>query len=49
MHGTPASKILDGRHALPILVQPRGTPALDPPAPEDEDEIMVVQEQSNSV
>jgi hypothetical protein len=39
-HGTPVSKTIDRRLALPIVLQYGGTPTLDSPAPEDEDNIM---------
>jgi hypothetical protein len=41
-HGMPVLKILDCWPALPIVVEYGGSPALDPPAPEDEDNIMTI-------
>jgi hypothetical protein len=48
-HGTPVLKTLDCWPALPIVVQYGGSPALDPPAPEDEDNIMAALKQSDRV
>jgi hypothetical protein len=39
-YGTPVLKILDYWPALPIVVEYGGSPALDPPADEDEDNIL---------
>ena len=48
-HGTPVQKSLDCWPTLPIVVQYGGFPALDPPTPEDEDNIMVALKQSDRV
>src|SRR6201996_3567258 len=48
-HGTPVSKSLDFWPPLPIVVQYGGTPALDPPAPEDDDNIIAALKQSGRV
>ncbi|KAH9068255.1 hypothetical protein EDB83DRAFT_2551502 [Lactarius deliciosus] len=48
-HGTPVLKALDCWPALPIVVQYGGSLALDPPAPEDEDDIMAALKQSDRV
>jgi hypothetical protein len=40
-HGTPVLTTLDWWPALPIVVEYGGSPTLDPPAPEDEDNIVV--------
>jgi hypothetical protein len=48
-HGTPVRKTLDWWPTLPIVVQYGGSPALDPPAPEDEDDIVAALEQSDRV
>ena len=47
--GTPVSNTLDRRLALPIVVQYGGLPALDPPAPEDEENIISALKQSDRV
>ncbi|KAH9046560.1 hypothetical protein EDB84DRAFT_657659 [Lactarius hengduanensis] len=47
--GTPVLKTLDLWPALPIVVQYGGSLAHDPPAPEDEDNIMVALKQSARV
>ncbi|KAH9074807.1 hypothetical protein EDB83DRAFT_1872334 [Lactarius deliciosus] len=46
-HGTPVLKTLDFLPALPIVVQYGGSPTLDPPAPEDEDNIIAALKQSD--
>ncbi|KAH9171642.1 hypothetical protein EDB89DRAFT_1080187 [Lactarius sanguifluus] len=48
-YGTPVSKALDCWPALPIIVQYGGFPNLDPPAPEDDDNIMAALKQSGRV
>ena len=48
-HGTPVLKTLDCWPTLSIVVQYGGSPALDPPAPEDEDDIMAALKQSDRV
>ena len=48
-HGTPVLKTLDWWPALPIVVEYGGSPMLDPPAPEDEDNIMVALMRSDRV
>ncbi len=48
-HGTPVSKTLDCWPTLPIVVQYGGSLALDPPTPEDEDNIMAALGQSDRV
>ena len=48
-HGTPVSKILDCWPALPIVPEYGGSLALNPPAPEDEDNIMAALKQSDRV
>ena len=48
-HRTPVLETLDFWPALPIVVEYGGFPALDPPAPEDEDNIMVALKQSSRV
>ena len=49
-HGTPVQKTLDcWPAALPIVVAYGGSPELDPPAPEDEDNIMTALKQSDRV
>ena len=49
-HGTPVRKILACWPAtLPIVVEYGGTPRLDAPAPEDEDNVMATLKQSNRV
>ena len=48
-HGTPVQRSLDCWPALPIVVQYGGSLELDPPAPEDEENIMAALKQSNRV
>jgi hypothetical protein len=50
-NGKPVSKTLSCWSALPIAVQYGGSPVLDPPAPEDEDNVMaaLAEEQSDRV
>jgi len=48
-HGTPVLKVLDCWQALPILVQYGGVLNLDPPAPEDDDNIVAALRQSSRV
>ena len=49
-HRTPLRKILDCWPAsLPIVVEYRGSPGLDPPTPEDEDNIIAVLKQSDRI
>jgi hypothetical protein len=48
-HGTPVLKSLDYWPALPIVVEYGGSPALDPPAPEDEDNILAALKRSDRV
>ncbi|KAH9066115.1 hypothetical protein EDB83DRAFT_737477 [Lactarius deliciosus] len=48
-HGSPVSKVLDSRPALPIVVNYGGSLALDPPVPEDDDNIMAALKQSDRV
>ncbi|KAH9059909.1 hypothetical protein EDB87DRAFT_1619161 [Lactarius vividus] len=48
-HGTPVSKTLDYWPALPIAVQYGGSSTLDPPAPEDEDNVLAALRQSSRV
>ena len=49
-HGTPAKKTLDFWPAtLPVVVEYGGSPGLDPPAPEDENDIMAVFKRSERV
>ena len=48
-HGTPVSKILDFWLTLPIVAGYGGSLALDPPAPEDENNIMAALKQSDRV
>ena len=45
-YGIPVSKTLDYWPTLPIVVNFGGPPALDPPAPEDEDNIVAALKQS---
>ena len=47
--GTPVLKTLDCWSTLPIVVQYGGSPALDSPAPEDEDNIMAALKRSDRV
>ncbi|KAI9444509.1 hypothetical protein H4582DRAFT_822012 [Lactarius indigo] len=48
-HGTPVSKILEYWPTLPIVVNFGGSPALDPPGPEDEDNIKAALKQSGRI
>ena len=48
-YGTPVLKTLDCWPALPIAVQYGGAPYLDPPAPEDDDNIIAALKQSGRV
>jgi hypothetical protein len=48
-YGTPALKALDFWQVLPIIVQYGGFPNLDPPAPEDDDNIIAALMQSGRV
>ena len=48
-HGTPVLKALDCWAALPIIVKYGGAPNLDPPAPEDDDNIVFALKQSDRV
>jgi hypothetical protein len=48
-HGTLVLKTLECWPTLPIIVQYGGLPALDPPAPEDEDDIVAALGQSDFV
>jgi hypothetical protein len=48
-YGTPVWKSLDCWPALPIIVQYGGAPNLDPPAPEDDDNIITALKQSDRV
>ena len=48
-YGTPVSKTLDCWPVLPIAVQYGGSPNLDPPAPEDDDNIIAALKQSSRV
>ncbi|KAH9009734.1 hypothetical protein EDB84DRAFT_1163913 [Lactarius hengduanensis] len=48
-HGTPVLKNLDCWPALPIVVQCGGSPTFDPPALEDEDNIMAALKHSDRV
>ena len=48
-HGTPVLKSLDCWPPLPIVVQCGGSLMLDPPAPEDEDNIIAALKQSDRV
>jgi hypothetical protein len=48
-YGTPVLKCLDCWPTLPIVVQYGGSPELDPPAPEDEDNIVAALKQSDRV
>ena len=48
-HGTPVQKTFNFWHAVPIVVQYGGSPELDPPAPEDEENIMAALRQSSRV
>ena len=48
-YGTPVLKALDYWPTLPIVVNFGGSPALNPPGPEDEDNIMATLKQSGRV
>ena len=48
-HGTPVLKFLDCWPALPINLKYGGVPNLDPPAPEDDDNIIAALKQSDRV
>jgi hypothetical protein len=48
-HGTPALKNLDCWPPLPIVVDYGGSPALDPPTPEEEDNVVAALGQSDRV
>ena len=48
-HGTPVLKALDCWRALPIVMLYGGVPGLDPPAPEDDDNIIAALKQSDRV
>ena len=48
-HGTPVQKTLHFWPALPIVVEYGGLPTLDPPAPEDEGNIIAALKQSDRV
>ena len=48
-HGTPVSETLDRWPALPIILQYGGTSTVDPPAPEDEDNVLAALEQPDRV
>ena len=48
-YGTPVLKALDCWQVLPIVVQYGGFPTLDPPAPEDDDNIIAALMQSGRV
>ena len=48
-HGTPVQKSLDCWPTLPIVVEYGGLPALAPPSPEDEDNIVAALKQSDRV
>jgi hypothetical protein len=48
-HGTPVLKTLDIWPALPIIVQYGGVPNLDPPAPDDDDNIIAALKQFDRV
>ena len=48
-HGTPVQETLHFWPALPIVVEYGGLPELDPPVPEDEDNIIAALEQSDRV
>ncbi|KAH9022287.1 hypothetical protein EDB84DRAFT_498747 [Lactarius hengduanensis] len=48
-HGTPFLKTLDYWPSLPIVVEYGGSLELDPPAPEDDDNIMAALERSDRV
>ena len=48
-YGTPVLKTLDCWPALPLIVNYGGSPALDPPAPDDEENIMTALQRSDRV
>ena len=48
-HGTPVLKALNCWPTLPIVVQYGGVPNLDPPAPEDDDNIVTALKESGRV
>ena len=48
-HRTPVSKYIDCWPALPVVVKYGGAPNLDPPAPEDDDNIIAALKQSGRV
>jgi hypothetical protein len=48
-HGTPVLKALDYWPALPLVMNYGGSPMLDPPAPEDSDNIIAALKQSDRV
>ena len=48
-HGIPVQETLHFWPALPIVVEYGGLPTLDPPMPEDEDNIIVALEQSHRI
>ena len=48
-HGTPVSKDLDFWPPFPLIVSYGGTPTLNPPAPEDDENIMAALKQSHRV
>jgi hypothetical protein len=48
-HATPVLKILDCWPTMPIVVQYGGSPSLNPPAPEDEDNIVAALKRSDRV
>ncbi|KAN0125444.1 hypothetical protein V8E53_015484 [Lactarius tabidus] len=48
-HGTPVLEMLDCWPTLPIVIQYGGPPALDPPSPEDEDNILDALKHSDRV
>ena len=48
-HGTPVLKTMEYWPPLPLVVKYGGTPMLNPPAPEDEENIMVALKQSGRV
>ena len=48
-HGTPVSKILEYSPPFPFIINYGGPPMLSPPAPEDDDNIIAVLQQSDRV
>jgi hypothetical protein len=48
-HGTPVLNTINWWPPLPIVVEYGGSPTLDPPTPEDEDDIVAALEQSDRV